>query len=166
MYESVLSEAIAEERQRKRNTFDSEVWERNSSDDLSSGEWTSDSRAAPSPMDAEAVALLGRAAAAAAERGHAKTTPGDLLLALFEEDPGGTSQAARESPALRFLRQRGIDAGEMRRASDWSDNASDILRLASQRAASREKRLVGTEDLLWAMFQPTQSRSRSLAVER
>jgi hypothetical protein len=46
----------------------------------------------------------------------------------------------------------------------YSENAKAILKLASNKAAVESKGIVGTEDILWAVFAASQTNSRSNAV--
>ena len=48
----------------------------------------------------------------------------------------------------------------------YSDNAASILKLASNKAMIESKGIVGTEDILWAMYASSHQKSRSRAVER
>lgn len=49
----------------------------------------------------------------------------------------------------------------------YSDNAGKILQLAAQRASELNKSVVGTEDVLWALFSvEDHTHSRSQAVKR
>ena len=48
--------------------------------------------------------------------------------------------------------------------AQYSENAASILKLASNKAAIESKGIVGTEDILWALFAASQDSSRSKAV--
>lgn len=102
--------------------------------------------------------LLDAAGLIAKERGHRAIGTGDLLWAMLDDTD------ASGSVALRFLEQRGVTKEALLENARYSDNAAVVLKLASKRAADEGKDIIGTEDILWAMFSSSHETSRSQAV--
>mmetsp|Transcript_20765 Transcript_20765/g.27012 ORF Transcript_20765/g.27012 Transcript_20765/m.27012 type:complete len:452 (+) Transcript_20765:643-1998(+) len=72
----------------------------------------------------------------------------------------------QESSAIKFLKKRGVTKETIFATHRYSDNAGTILKLAAQRSSDLNKPVVGTEDLLWAMFQTDDHKhSRSQAIQ-
>ena len=57
-----------------------------------------------------------------------------------------------DSTAAQFLKRRGVTKDSVYAEHRYSDNATQILKLAAARSAELNKAVVGTEDLLWGLF--------------
>lgn len=93
--------------------------------------------------------------------GHRAVGTGDILHALFHTEDG-----VQDSTAVKFLKKRGVTKESLYASHRYSDNAANILKEAQERATSLNKPVVGTEDLLWAIFQVDHVTSRSRAMDR
>lgn len=92
--------------------------------------------------------------------GHRAIGTEDVLWALFH----GLEQS--DSLAQKFLKSRGVSQTTLYANHTYSKNAQAILQLAAERATTRQDALIGTEDLLIAMFASSQETSRSRSIDR
>ncbi|KAJ1458377.1 mitochondrial carrier domain-containing protein [Pelagophyceae sp. CCMP2097] len=114
-------------------------------------------------LSSQAGNVLERARGIAVERSHRAVEPGDLLLAL--------ALAADDGLGVEYLASKKDVAApeevpEEAAVGAYSDNALIILASAKWRAADKGKSIVGTEDILWALFSSSHSMSRSSAVKQ
>mmetsp|Transcript_9011 Transcript_9011/g.20297 ORF Transcript_9011/g.20297 Transcript_9011/m.20297 type:complete len:521 (+) Transcript_9011:249-1811(+) len=119
-------------------------------------------KAARLRMGNKASDMLIKAEERARDLGHRAVGTGDILWAMFHD-----AEEDRQSTAISFLKGRGVTRESVYASHRYSDNAARIVKLAAQRSSDLNKRVVGTEDLLWAMFQTDDhTHSRSFAVKR
>lgn len=92
--------------------------------------------------------------------GHQEIGTDDILWALFHD------AEQSDSLALKFLKKRGVTKRSLYSDLEYSSNAQAILHHARQNADERGDVLIGTEDLLSAMFSASQETSRSRSIDR
>ena len=108
----------------------------------------------------KAASMLLVAEARARELGHRSIGTRDILWAMFHQE------GLEESEAIKFLKNRGVSKESVYSSHKYSDNAGRIMKLAAGEAKRLKKPMVGTEDLLWALFQVDDHyHSRSQAVK-
>eukprot|EP00040_Diaphanoeca_grandis_P025049 m.138360 g.138360 ORF g.138360 m.138360 type:complete len:508 (-) comp29986_c0_seq1:214-1737(-) len=91
--------------------------------------------------------------------GQSNVTTDDILWGLFH----GLDQ--RNSLALKFMKTRGITENTVYADHGYTNNAQEILELAAKRAIELNRDVIGTEDLLYALFSASQQHSNSGAIE-
>eukprot|EP00656_Telonema_subtile_P038689 TRINITY_DN4390_c0_g4_i1.p1 TRINITY_DN4390_c0_g4~~TRINITY_DN4390_c0_g4_i1.p1 ORF type:complete len:641 (-),score=132.66 TRINITY_DN4390_c0_g4_i1:141-2063(-) len=105
------------------------------------------------------VSLIHVAGQHAREVGHRAIGTGDVLWALFN------AEDASDSAAMKFMEKRGISREQVYSSFRYSDNVQYILVAANRRSAAKGAAVVGSEDLLHAMFEAKEGKSRSQAIQ-
>jgi ATP-dependent Clp protease ATP-binding subunit ClpA len=95
------------------------------------------------PLTENARRVVDVARSRATQHGHQFIGTEDLLRALFE---------APESMAIKHLTEKGIDKDVVWGVRTFTDNAQTVVDKARMRAKENAHQFIGTEDLLWAMF--------------
>jgi ATP-dependent Clp protease ATP-binding subunit ClpA len=95
------------------------------------------------PLTENARRVVDVARSRATQHGHEFIGTEDLLRALFE---------APESLAIKHLTEKGVDKDVVWGVRTFTDNAQTVVDKARLRAKENAHQFIGTEDLLWAMF--------------